>query len=739
MAESIVGQSIEKPIPPTDVPGASQVSKEVVAQDVSTSAPSDSISTSQAAPQQDIPQGYEDINQVPHEDIPSGYQELDPQLESPLPEYADGVSVDSPINQSPLDLRQRLALAAGGNKLDKLKYLKSNFEDAKLDKKGNFLVKRDGSWFKTDPTGLGDGDAWERTKELVGDTADRFFNGMQVAALTAKGGAASAGLGFIAGAAGSELIDTLVENLPETDAKIKTYLTSAGFGAASAALIPVLKQLKQNPALMKSGLRAAGTGAAIEAARTSWGRFEGTYNATPEEQLKDIANESLLSFGGEVIPPGIKPTMDHVFTAFARMGAKAGNLTKELISGFAEKAGGPLKSQVRRALDNPEVIKIADKAIKEAGNVSSEDVIGTLARKQNQELIKTAQESRQALTKQYGTMAKDLVDNTPESFSFKPREVMEDVMISLKDSNLGKIVKKSADGPLNFEIFSDKELSRILAAPESSLPEILGVETRKKLSEVGHILNSYANLPVVKGKMGAAKALELRRALSESFDDILSSKDLPGKMVPIITDVKNKAFEGIGNNFSKGAGVPGKELSTKYNKLNNEYARFASQVNMLTKAANSENPQELENVVKKLASKAGAFRQLKDEAATLAELIGHDRIQNIVDMEAAKGFVNFLPRSNTPVLLGSVASSLTGNPGIVGGAAATQLAASPRVLAKEIKYGSKLLDFAKKSAQKGVVLASDQDTLTALFRTVGEAASSEESDADSLLAQYGIK
>ncbi len=164
------------------------------------------------------------------------------------PDYANGSTEESPINSSPVSVKDRLVLSLGNEK-GKIKYLKENYQDAKVGADGNYLVKNQGMWHRVDPTALGDGDPWEKTKELFKDTVDLAPEATMVGATMA-----------------------------------------AGVGTGGAGI-----------------LATGAIGGAVEIARTSLGRAFGTYEADTDEQIKDIAFETMLNIGGGVIAAGVKP------------------------------------------------------------------------------------------------------------------------------------------------------------------------------------------------------------------------------------------------------------------------------------------------------------------------------------------------------------------------------------------------------------------------------------------------
>lgn len=178
-------------------------------------------------------------------------RQTDPLTGELRPLYASGLGPDAPIPISPLDPEQRAALSVGNDRGNMLR-LKAEFEDADIDKHGNLVIKDKGMWYSADPSGLGGGDAWQRTRELMSDAVEAVPTALAI------GGSVAAG------------IATGGRSLP---------IQAAAMG---------------------------GTGVLSGLFRTSMGRAQGTYVAEPVEQLTEIALEGALNVAGVYIAPGIK-------------------------------------------------------------------------------------------------------------------------------------------------------------------------------------------------------------------------------------------------------------------------------------------------------------------------------------------------------------------------------------------------------------------------------------------------
>jgi len=151
---------------------------------------------------------------------------------------------------SPLSVAERFQVIGLGNRKGQISWLRDNFEDvAEVPESRDLVVKQDGVGHRVDGDNFSQPDSWEWTKEVIADVAGVI---PEIATGTAIGVAAS---------------------------------LSGGTALLAAPLI----------------------GAGSETLRTSLGRLAGTYEATVDEQIADVAIESMLSLGGEAVAIGAKP------------------------------------------------------------------------------------------------------------------------------------------------------------------------------------------------------------------------------------------------------------------------------------------------------------------------------------------------------------------------------------------------------------------------------------------------
>lgn len=263
----------------------------------------------------DTPYSPDDFQSLTIEQLEEKY--LDPALLETRPEYANGSSPEKAIMKTPEGATWQRTKLAFSNKpiTEQIKYLEEEYGagNVKLSKGKNITVKQNGAWFQLDPAGGGQGDlmdrALERTRDVLADNADL---------------AVSLGLGVATAGAAAPLVAGLTGAAAIGGA--------AGVGAAS------------------------GAGSAM--GRVLMGRLVGTYDANPEDTLKDIGVETLISMAGGSFVPGAK----YGAKEFGKMFAKAQPAlqkaapgvkdTIQKILGFTSGAG---EDAVSHWMDNPKV------------------------------------------------------------------------------------------------------------------------------------------------------------------------------------------------------------------------------------------------------------------------------------------------------------------------------------------------------------------------------------------------
>lgn len=709
----VVGEGVQEPTKPTRVPKSAPAPSEAISAVTGGQPASPPMAEPAQAPATGI------ANNAPIDS--TEYQVLDPLSYEELPTYADGSAPSSPINRSPLDAADRLKLVAG-NKVGTLKYLKEKFGDAAIDRRGNFVVQKDGSWYRVDAQGLGDGDAWQRSKELLGDFIDTSYGGLQGAVMSAKGGPMAALAGYALGALSTQAMEAIKE------ADFSAESINKALAGTGIVISPMIAKNIKNLA-SAGGLKSIGGAgaqiAALEGIRTSLGRIAGTYDATPEEQLKDIGLDAMFAMGGQALALGAVPSLGRLKSSLEDINSSATNYVKERLSSTWASLIGRPREAVRAALDAPEkVINTAQEFLKQVPKGHSPtEAVPIMAQSQAAKLTALAEKSKTQLSSVYRQELSTLIKDVPDTFSANVKAMTNETKLALREAGYGKIVGNP--GNEKFLPLSTEEIAAMVGVNEAQLPKIIGPDTRQALNKVAGILNEYGKIGALTGKQGAAKTVELKRALNESFSELLG-ENTPESIQRVVMQAKKSMETSIGKVFAKNG------VGEKYIKMNNNYAQYKDAVDMVNKAVNSKNPNDIDNLVKKLVSKSGSFGSLKEEAKSLANLVGHDTVSEILNIEHAKSFVDLVPQPRM--------ESGGGSLGALGKLAAGSLQqTNPRAVAAQIKYGTKAVDFLKSMGPRQMKnFLGDEQAVESFFRTIGAAAATEDQASQELLKQAGM-
>jgi hypothetical protein len=236
-------------------------------------------------------------------------------------------SPDTALEKSPVGFGDRIRLALG-NARGQLNYLKANYQDAQMNEDGDLFVKDKGVWHAMDPRGLGDGNGWDLAGELAGDVAD-FTKDAALGVgqlIGATSGAAAGGVGAVPGA----------------------VLGTAVASGATAAL----------------------------------GRIVGTYDASPEEVVKDVGLDAFLGLAGEGVALGAKhmivPAMKRAISKLAS--ANVAGPSKSMVAGLLKQTAGIPEHDTMTALGNlgERVSSKVSKYIDEANAPQSLNTVGNI-------------------------------------------------------------------------------------------------------------------------------------------------------------------------------------------------------------------------------------------------------------------------------------------------------------------------------------------------------------------------
>lgn len=574
----------------------------------------------------------------------------------------------APIQVSAVGLLDRAKLSFGNAK-GKLNYLKNRFQDVKYNPDQGLVVKNKGAWQIVDPKGLGEGDAWDLTKELAADVLD---------------------LGDVAvGVAGS------------------SAGAAAGLGAAS---IP----------------GAAAGGAAAGAINTSLGRLVGTYDATPEEQLKDIGWEALLNMGGQTIGLGVKAGLNPLKNALKDISKHAVDGSKNIIAETIGRVTGTGSQAALTAIEN------ADDVVKElgrasVGKTSADAVVEGLRTAQLADAQRILESAGPALSKRFGQLKSSLVENASNMGPVKVGGLVTESLEDLANVGLLKRTAQNEAGQFTYDVMDDA--AAVALRNQGKEAAILADNVREQIAPLVKQLNTFTKLGEFKGKAAASALMDIKKTLNDVLRDSVGDSSSP--VVKDLAGRVKKAFATrVGEQFEKSG------LTSEYLATSNVYEQFADAVSQARKLAAREGGAE--QFVKKLVSDSSANRSLKDMAGTLADLLGEDgtkTIQNIAIKDAARAFSTWLPKSGLMASGGvttGVGAALGGVPGALAGAAVS----SPKLALSAINYGTKGLKLLQSMnpIQRREFLA-DPKMLDTFFRTVTVAPMMQQQITEGLVQQ----
>ncbi len=583
---------------------------------------------------------------------------------------------------SPVDLLDRGKLMLG-NAQGKIGYLKTRFEDVKYDADKGLVVKNHGLWQTVDPAGLGGGDAWEMTKELVKDVVD---------------------LGDVA---------------------LSGVLSGAGASAGAASGLFTMGS-SSIPGAMAG---AAAGGAAAEGIKTSLGRLAGTYDATPMEQLQDVGIEALLNLGGEGVALGAKATLKQVGKAFKAMAANTPEASKTILSEAMGKATGVGAQTTRTMLEQTDdVVKELTKA--KAVGRSTGEVIDHIRSSQIDTAQNILEKAPAALSKGFGELKAQLVDAAGSMPKVNVGGLATDSLASLEQAGLLKrVVTKAADGSARttFQVMDD--ITAIEMRNAGKAAEILAPATQKELKPIIAQLNRFTAMGEFEGKTAAGHLMDLKRTVNDIYRDQVGPAT-PAGVKSLLTKFRGDFAQRVGGVFDAAG------LTPAYLKTAQIYEKYADAVAMARRMAQHENGAE--NFVKKLVSDSGANKTLKDLAKDMADLLGEEgkaMINSINVKEAAKGFSTLLPRMGLSphVALGAAgAATAVAGPAALGAAAAT----SPRLALNTVIYGKKALGLIQSlPVPQRFGLLQDPELLETFFRTTFSASMEQERMTEQLAQQ----
>lgn len=511
-------------------------------------------------------------------------------------------SPENAIDRSPVGFGDRIKLALGNAK-GQINYLKANYQDASLAGDGTLKVKDKGAWYNVDARGLGDGSGWDMAKELVGDFADLTDIGIQ--------GGAQVGLAF-------------------------------GTGGASIA--------------------AAGVGAGVGKALTSaLGRVVGTYDATPQDVVRDIGLDAMFGMVGQGIALGGKAaivgTMNKAMKLFEGAEPQVRNMAANVVAsttGMSQQ--GVLRSMERADMVNPITDRILQKASAVQGVISTGNPLDNQVASA---VIAGSQEAIDQAAIGEGRLAtKAIVDNAQSKLSNIYRQGMDVAEAVMPDAHgveiagptakyVGGLMERmpgvltgttdAATGRVSYAFNTEKAMR----AFEVGEIEANGIG-RKLLEMTGAMQEVIHNTGETSGKAGFRRAVDVMQKQDDLYFSLVDGR-------PRLEEI----FHGLGPSMKNEItqSLP-EAVRSQVNRTSQFYKDNKPAVEFAQKALKSPDGAGLDGIMKQLMAKGGESLDAKLKIDKLANLTsggnptgpGKAALDHLYDTLAAREKVGALPK-----------------------------------------------------------------------------------------------
>lgn len=552
--------------------------------------------------------------------------DLDIQINDPKTAFA----------KAAVDVEDRAKLSVGNTK-GKLGYLANKFgkENVALDEEKGLVVKKNGAWMQVDPSGLNQyiDDPWELTRDL----ADLLDIGVNIAGTT----------------------------------------YSAGKGAIGGSLVA------PGPGTIVGGLVGAGLGGGASGGiRTLLGKAVGTYDATDDEMLKDIALESLLSMGGQAVGYGVKPTLGVIGKGLSKLKNSADDATKSVISGAYGQLTGAGQEAMETVIERPgewsAALKQYSKNVKNGSEIAAKAFDDGVAN--TEQLLDIAVKK---LPQKYASLMDDLSKSANISkLSVNTDDILNGAAKSLEESGFGKVVTEGDN-----VIFKPYSQSEFVMRQSQGLPtELLDDTAVKEINSIVKTLSGFGGNKI-SGKAAANTLIGMNRTLNQ-----LSRDALKGSVAPAteraISNVSAAYKNGVREAFNNA------DLALEYKAMQDIYSQYGDFVNMARSALKNRSPEALDNIFKRISSSSIKSRGTKRAVNELVDLVGEEGselLSKIAINHAVSKTAEWAPRMGlvSGVALGS---TLAGGASVgLGGGAAALTQSSPRFVANQLAAGAQAM------------------------------------------------
>ena len=605
-----------------------------------------------------------------------------------LPEHSNGLSPTTPINSSPLSIADRVKMSLG-NEVGNYNYLKNHGDISSIqkDNTGHFLVQssKDNLWYRVDPKVGGDGDAWSRTKEIIG-SAGRLFTGN------------------MGDQEASDLAGSAAQILP-TAAKIAGSVAGGMVGSAAG------------PAGSAVGSAAAAAG--MEGWRTSLGRLVGTYQASDADQMKDLGMEALFNLAGSAIAAGVKPAVGLLGRAakgigesLSEMSPSAADAAKSTIAKTLGFISGTGEKAINTLLDNGD--EVTDAVREAVSGRSQAQAIDYLKNEQVDTLKDMAKEAQPALNRLYSGLKDKLIDAAGDDFKANMDDVLKSTWADAIKGNIGVVVKDGKplnitadeimkDGLPNGASFALKTLNGLQADQrimKTVNPIANDPESYKLVENLYQSLKNFSGWGEQSGEEGLNNLLEMKKTIGDLAYKLGTAANDQGLDIAkrFIAQVESNAENQMLQSMNP-------ETQALYKQLMGDYHAARSEMTPLINAlsnAREKGDAVFEPLLNKIQARAGSNSVVKDQFSNALDIMeenGSKRISQLVNQmdinDAASKFIPTFRKNMGGVIgaggLGSMAA-VTGHPVAALAVGGAGLAASPRAMMMGINGAQALGD-----------------------------------------------
>lgn len=537
---------------------------------------------------------------------------LNPATGEQRPSYANGLSFDAPINQSPLSTEDRLKLSFS-NEAGRQRFLRQRFDGVIKNDAGDWVVKHEGLWHRVDADAFGDKDPWEVTKGVLkGDPA----------AIADMSHAMSETVGDIADIAKEGTI---------VGATLAAGLIAAPVAAGAGAIGLIKAAATQG--VIAAG--AAGYGSIL-------GRLSGTYEATTQDTVLDLTGEALLNAGGTVIGAAVKPTFKMLFSGMHKIGAGLSRFPKNLLESMTAitGAGGKVtRESAEMAIENPGLIRRMGLSIASKVGDNIDDLMTEATVRQQASVKGAAKALNAAVQGFYKQFVNKIGDAVPDTYISKPAMLAVDAVKLMHRNGFAKFVDAAGkEVPIEeiVELASKGPLPKAIKLSFASMDDVINMANRNPAiaaptdevyDGMVKLVKSIADRNLYKasipGKAGAISMVDTRSGLRSLTKDVRFAQGIPTELRNFAAELHATLDASLSNHFRRVAVAGGGTLDETYRAGKATYSSLRSQFKPYIEAVQKgEGSREVwESLTKKLQTAWGANAQVKHGWKTAVEAV----------------------------------------------------------------------------------------------------------------------